>query len=270
MAYSSHAKRWITVAVVVPFLATFFYLAPVWAFAAFGAFAAALGLFEYYKNFCNASPPWDLGYIFAVAISCMIFGAAAAGSFPMLFLAMWAMFFIFAARAMIRFNQGWTGYDQLAKVALSILSIPCLLSSLVLVRGGDNGVAWLFSSLLLAFLSDTGGFYAGRTFGKHKLIPNLSPNKTIEGSFGGIAADVAAISLLKIFFLPELSWPLAISLGVCAAIATQLGDLFESMIKRSFDVKDSGTLFPGHGGMLDRIDGLLFTGPVVYLFQCAT
>ncbi len=268
MEYSSHAKRWITVLFVVPVLVIYFLYAPPWAFAILGAVVSALALFEYFKNFCDARPPLDLGYIFAVINSSLIFWAACAGSFKALFIVMWLMFFVFAARAMIRFNQGWTGYEQLAKEALSILYIPCLLSSLILTRCQEDGVTWLFFILFLAFVSDTGAYYAGKTFGKLKLIPNLSPNKTVEGSVGSIVADLIVVSIFKTWFLPgEYSWFFCVALAISAAVATQLGDLFESMIKRSFEVKDSGTIFPGHGGMLDRIDGLLFTGPVVYCFM---
>ncbi|SHI78129.1 phosphatidate cytidylyltransferase [Desulfatibacillum alkenivorans DSM 16219] len=266
MAYSSHAKRWMTVAVIVPILVAFFLMAPAWAFAIFGAFISAFALYEYFKNFCKTNAPMDLGYCFAVIGSSLIFWAAAIGSFKLLFLVMWLMFFVYASRAMIRFNQGKAGYDLLAKEALSILYIPCLLSSVVLARCSEQGVTWLFFILFLAFISDTGAYYAGKTFGKHKLIPNLSPNKTVEGSIGSIFADLIVVSVFKLTLLPTIPWLVVPVLAASAAIATQLGDLFESMLKRSLDVKDSGTIFPGHGGMLDRIDGLLFTGPVVYLF----
>ncbi|MBI9074293.1 MAG: phosphatidate cytidylyltransferase [Desulfatibacillum sp.] len=266
MAYSSHAKRWMTVLVVVPILVVFFLKAPAWVFAIFGAFISAFALFEYFKNFCKTNPPWDLGFLFAVGNSSLIFWAAAIGSFKLLFLVMWLSFFIYASRAMIRFNQGKAGFDLLAKEALSVLYIPCLLSSLVLARSSENGVTWLFFILFLAFISDTGAFYAGKTFGKHKLIPNLSPNKTVEGAVGSIVADIVVVTIFKFTLLPNLPWVIVPILAASAAIATQLGDLFESMLKRSLDVKDSGTIFPGHGGMLDRIDGLLFTGPVAYLF----
>lgn len=129
------------------------------------------------------------------------------------------------------------------------------------------GPGWLFVTLAIAFLSDTGAYAFGRLWGKHKLYPAVSPGKTWEGSLGGIVgANVATLGFGSAFLLPELAVGHAIVLGVVGSLAGQVGDLFESMLKRSHGVKDSGNLLPGHGGMLDRVDALLFVGPVVYYF----
>ncbi|MBW1989445.1 MAG: phosphatidate cytidylyltransferase [Deltaproteobacteria bacterium] len=267
MTLTGHQKRWVTVFAVVPALIVYLVFMPTGGLAVLLAVVAALALWEYFKNFCRAESPLDFGYILAVALSCLIFWAAYDGSFMVMFLVLWLALFVFAGRAMIRFNQGKTGFEKLTLEALSILYIPCLLSSLLLLRRGEDGVAWLFFPLFLAFLSDTGAFYAGTYLGKHKLIPRLSPAKTVEGSLGSIVFDVAVVVVFKLFFLTHVSWTFMLVLAVCAALATQMGDLFESMIKRSFQVKDVGGILPGHGGLLDRIDGLLFTGPVVWCFQ---
>lgn len=129
------------------------------------------------------------------------------------------------------------------------------------------GPGWLFVALALAFLSDTGAYAFGRLWGKHKLYPAVSPGKTWEGALGGIVgANVATVGFGSAFLLPELSVGHAVILGVLGSLAGQVGDLFESMLKRSHGVKDSGNLLPGHGGMLDRVDALLFVAPVVYYF----
>ncbi|WP_322488756.1 phosphatidate cytidylyltransferase [Chloroflexus sp.] len=126
------------------------------------------------------------------------------------------------------------------------------------------GAAWVFFTLAITWLQDTGAFFVGRAFGRTKMAPVLSPKKSWEGFFGGMAAAIAT----ALFCVPLLGLPItlveAAILGVAAGIFGPLGDLAESLIKRQVGVKDSGFIIPGHGGILDRIDSILFTGPVIY------
>ncbi|MCP4020910.1 MAG: phosphatidate cytidylyltransferase, partial [Desulfobacteraceae bacterium] len=117
------------------------------------------------------------------------------------------------------------------------------------------------------FLNDTGAYYAGTYFGKHPLSPTISPNKTIEGSAGGVlAASVIGFAASFILF-GDITLSLVIfPCSIVLAIAGQIGDLFESAMKRASSIKDSGRILPGHGGMLDRIDGLLLAIPVLYTY----
>jgi phosphatidate cytidylyltransferase len=127
-----------------------------------------------------------------------------------------------------------------------------------------QGRAWLLLLTAITVASDTAAFYTGSKFGKHKLCPAISPGKTWEGFAGGLAGSLGASLLVRHFFLPEqgLLWICFIVLLLgCLGAA---GDLSESVIKRAFGVKDSGSLLPGHGGLLDRIDSLLLTAPVLY------
>ena len=119
----------------------------------------------------------------------------------------------------------------------------------------------------MVILGDTGAYYAGTCLGRHKLCPSVSPGKTIEGFAGGLIAILVSGSLFKHFFFSQLSWSLVILFLVCISFAGPIGDLFESVIKRTQGVKDSGMLLPGHGGILDRIDSLLFAAPAVYFFK---
>jgi phosphatidate cytidylyltransferase len=128
--------------------------------------------------------------------------------------------------------------------------------------GGDV----VLLALLLAWLGDTGAYFAGRFLGNRKLYPAVSPKKTWAGAFGGVAGSVVAAAAMKTLRLDSLSWIDVVLIGVPGSILGQLGDLVESLIKRSVGVKDSGSLLPGHGGMLDRIDAVLFIGPYVYLY----
>jgi len=135
---------------------------------------------------------------------------------------------------------------------------------------GSDRFALVVGLLLLVWAYDTGAFFAGRLFGRHKLAPTLSPGKTWEGVAGGLLLGVGVAFGGLWALWPE--WPLttrlghALGLGVLVGGAAQLGDLFESLLKRAAGVKDSGRLFPGHGGLLDRLDGLLFALPVYVLY----
>lgn len=149
---------------------------------------------------------------------------------------------------------------------LGILYVGLLFTPLALLRQRPSGAVWMALALGVTFLNDTAAYFAGRFFGRHKLHPRISPGKTVEGAVGGVLGSVAAAAVVKLFFLPEFTWLDCVLLGVPAGLLGQIGDLCESMIKRGAGVKDSGRLLPGHGGVLDRIDGLLFVTPYVYVY----
>jgi phosphatidate cytidylyltransferase len=117
---------------------------------------------------------------------------------------------------------------------------------------------------MFAWLADSGGYFAGRYLGKHKLYPLVSPNKTWEGFFGAIGGALCAACLAHFIYLRSIPLSHALTLGLLSGTLGQLGDLAESLMKRSMAVKDSGQLLPGHGGMLDRVDALLVVGPLVW------
>ena len=132
---------------------------------------------------------------------------------------------------------------------------------------GELGGVWVLLCMFYAFLSDTGAYFAGRTFGRHKLYPKLSPKKTVEGSIGGVlAGTLGGVALQQTLLADALPLGHAIGLGLVATSLGQAGDLFESLLKRSCGVKDSGSIMPGHGGLLDRSDALMFTGATTYLY----
>jgi len=166
-----------------------------------------------------------------------------------------------------KFKSDSSVWEIVFKQVVGIIYIPLFLSYIVLIRNGESGVVWIFLLLTVVFMGDTGAYYLGSYFGRHKLCPAVSPNKTVEGALGGLAASLGSGALIKTFFLPSLPWGLSLLFVLSVGIAGQVGDLFESQIKRVAHIKDSGALLPGHGGVLDRIDALLFAAPVAYIFK---
>ena len=126
-----------------------------------------------------------------------------------------------------------------------IIYIPLLLLFLVLIRNGTDGMLWLVLLLCVIFAGDTSAYYFGTYLGRHKLAPAVSPGKTIEGALGGLAANLAVGAGFKALFLPDLPWVLSIILFLVLGITGQVGDLFESELKRTSNIKDSGGLLPG-------------------------
>lgn len=157
-----------------------------------------------------------------------------------------------------------TAADAFGRLVLGVVWIPMLFVFLALLRRLEHGMSWVFFTLAVTWLGDTGGYFGGRFFGKNKLYPKISPKKTWEGVVGGLIFAAIAGCVVKYFGLPELGWVECVVLALVLDAFGVLGDLIESMLKRSFDVKDSGWIMPGHGGILDRIDGVLFTAPLLY------
>ncbi len=131
------------------------------------------------------------------------------------------------------------------------------------IESGGHWLLFLFGTL---WLSDTLAMGVGKNLGKHKLAPTVSPNKTVEGFFGGIFGGIIVALIMKLWLLPEISPVFLVIAGLIVSIVGQLGDLVESMWKRSHGVKDSSAIIPGHGGVLDRFDSLLFAAPALYWF----
>lgn len=148
--------------------------------------------------------------------------------------------------------------------ALATLYIGMCSAHLVLLHALPDGPFWLILLTAMTAGSDTGAYYAGRAFGRRKLCPNISPNKTVAGGIGGIVAGVLSAVLMNMLLPTSAS---AMGIGIIATLLVVIGicgDLIESVIKRAAAVKDSGTLLGGHGGLLDRVDSLLLTAPVLY------
>jgi phosphatidate cytidylyltransferase len=160
--------------------------------------------------------------------------------------------------------------DSLPSSAIAVLAttyVGMLGGSLIRLRNDfPEGYKLVYFLLLVVWLGDSGAYYVGRQFGKHKLSPRISPKKTVEGLVGGVTASVIAAVVIHFTFFPAFPILHAVIAGVILSICGVIGDLAESMWKRSAAVKDSGTLIPGHGGFLDRFDSILFTAPILYCY----
>jgi len=169
-----------------------------------------------------------------------------------------ALLFLFRFKTLehLHFQLGW--------LLFGLFYLPLLLGHLVPLRLLDHGQHWIFLTLIVIMSCDSCAYFVGRRFGRRKLYEAVSPNKSIEGAVGGLAGSVLAVYLVKFSFMPFIGSVDGLLIGLLLGSAGQLGDLFESLLKRSCGVKDSGTIIPGHGGMLDRLDSLLFAFPLVF------
>ena len=159
-------------------------------------------------------------------------------------------------------------FSDIAILLFSTLYITMPLLHIRMIHENANGIFLIYTVFIGAFVSDTGAYFCGRFLGKHKLMPEISPNKTIEGSIGGIVFTLIGFLVFGLIlsrgFHFNVNFINAMIVAVLASAAAQMGDLSASMIKREYNIKDYGTIMPGHGGMLDRIDSVIFVAPVVY------
>jgi phosphatidate cytidylyltransferase len=179
-------------------------------------------------------------------------------------------FFFLACYILFHFRFVANSFDDLCRYAFGIFYIGFLASHLVLIRQLPDGGAWLVILSAITAGSDSGAYYCGRSIGRTKLSPNISPKKTVEGVVGGLAAGIALSSLFAWLLLPDVNWLFLLPVAALLTGAGICGDLTESVIKRGTDTKDSGTILAGHGGVLDRIDSLLFAGPMLYYLLVLT
>lgn len=263
---SNLATRVITSLIVAPLILLLLYLGPAWGFYALIFVASGIGAHELFQM----THPADrisraVGVLFALATSATLWFFT---NDPLALLALFAALPVGALLlALARLGDIQTAALRIAATAFGPLWIG-LLTLLALLRRdqGDVGPGYVLMTLMFAWLADTGGYFAGRFFGKHKLYEAVSPKKTVEGFLGAIAGALTGALLAHFWYLPTIPLLHALVLALIAGALGQLGDLGESLIKRSTGVKDSGGIVPGHGGLLDRVDALLVASAIVYLY----
>lgn len=158
-------------------------------------------------------------------------------------------------------------FEEVAFSVLATLYVGIGFYYFIETRGANNGLTFVVYSLFIIWATDSGAYFIGRSFGKRKLWPEISPNKTIEGSVGGIFCAIVIAVLFALFTEIGVPMGLLIIATIILSIFGQVGDLVESALKRHYNVKDSGTILPGHGGILDRFDSLLFVLPLLHFMN---
>ena len=259
-----HWKRWLSGLVMAPSLILFILYAPPWLFFGFILLLIYLGLQEFYHL---TAPEISPGPKAAAVLLAFLLAFSLICPDPRGFLAglAFAVLFWFIG-ALWKREEFPLRVQHVSLHLLGLLYIAFLLSHFILLRKLDHGKMWILFTLVSVYFGDTTAFYVGRAWGKRKMAPTISPNKTMEGGRGAVVGSLGGAVLFQGFFFPELGMVAASVLGAMIGGIGQLGDLFESLLKRSAHLKDSGTLIPGHGGLLDRIDSVLFAAPLVYYY----
>lgn len=267
-ARQAHLKRWVTglagLAVLIVCVA--------WGgivLSGLVALACLVCLWEYFRIACPpgtrllTDPLLLAGYGFGVGL----IAAAHSGRPELVALTLALNVLGCGLISVFRFSADRSVLELVARQIQGLCYIPLPLALLILLRLSPEGATWVFLLCAVIFAGDTAALYAGTAWGRRKLSPAISPGKTVEGAAAGLAANLAVALAGKWLFLPALDWGACLLFALAAGIMGQVGDLFESQLKRVSNVKDSGGILPGHGGVLDRIDALLFAAPVAYLFR---
>jgi phosphatidate cytidylyltransferase len=258
--------RFASAIVFVPLLLWLLYGGPAWGFFLLVLAAALMGSFEL---FSMTHPGDRVSQAIGVALAAGVSLALWLGTHDARLLVTILVAIPLAAPLFTLLRLGDLSTAALRTFALGTapLFIAAPLTMLALIRRDTpNGASWVVLTIMFAWFSDTGGYFAGRFLGKRKLYEAVSPKKTVEGAIGGLGGSVVGALLAHFWFLPVLSLEAGVPLALAAGALGQAGDLGESLIKRSMGVKDSGAIVPGHGGILDRVDALILTSATVYLY----
>jgi phosphatidate cytidylyltransferase len=265
-APSNLAVRLATAAVAVPVLLWLIYIAPHWAFFLLALAASLIGAYELFgMTHAGDAIARAIGLALTAGVS---LGVYFGGHDPRLTMTVLVITPLAGPLVtLVRLGDMSTAAFRAFAMSLAPLFIAVPLTLLALMRRDvADGSGYIVMTLMFAWFGDTGGYFAGRFLGKHKLYEAVSPKKTVEGAFGGLAGTLVGALLAHFWYLPSIPLEHALPLAVAASVFGQAGDLAESLVKRSTGVKDSGQIVPGHGGILDRVDALLFTSAVVFLY----
>ena len=262
---NSNLQRWITGLVLAAALLAIIIFGSLEVLTILIALIISGGLWEYNRIVFGTGflKEKTTGIIFALLIP----GAFYLGDFQILaatlaFMVM-GTFIIF----MWKVTEKTLDLMNVAKVVLGVVYVSFLTSHFILLRKLEEGIYWIILVLVIAIIGDTVALYVGKSLGKRKLIPAVSPGKTVEGTIGLIAGSTLAAFLYGFFFLSSIAVFHFVIVGFTGSIIGQLGDLGESAIKRHYGRKDASSLLPGHGGLLDRLDSLIFVAPFVYYYR---
>ncbi len=266
-----HLKRWLTAIIGLPILLFLIADGPRWLFYALLYIASVFALTEFYNISASNLPRYFRWSIHAITFLLFLFIYRGEFHFAQVFILLWALVPMTFAMLNVHLHKPESTGD-IGKTLLGPVYVCLPLVMLIMIDRYPKGNLWILFLLTIVFATDTGAFYFGKFFGKHKLYEAVSPAKTWEGAIGGVVSSFFVaplfIFVLSIFHFPPLyrfSLSTLILIFSLSAIG-QVGDLVESMLKRNHGVKDSSRILPGHGGVLDRIDSLLFAIPLLYVY----
>ena len=264
----------------IPLLLLVLCWAPHWATAALLAALGVIGAHELLAAVSGAEKTKSLWVLAGFMAVCTVFSTYAGMeaykgtvlvAVPWLLCAAVALLFLLAVRWFGRENA--IAFQGVCAVLLGGVAIPLAMSCLLRLRLMEFGGGLVLMPLVAAFMSDAAALFTGMACGKHKLAPKASPKKTVEGAVGGLVGGIVGMVLFRIVFffvtVQALSIGWCMVIGLVGAFMGQLGDLSFSVIKRQCGIKDYGRLLPGHGGVLDRFDSVIFAAPVVWMIACA-
>ena len=261
-----HLKRVLSAIVFIPLFFLLVRFGSTHSFFFVLSLAVLIGLYEFFDLLEKRGirPLKFLGLAAGSGLTFMIYFGPSSRDSLLLFFAF--LLIAFLVSLLCRSDDFQVRIQGAGATLLGILYLSLLLSFLPLLRRMPEGAVYIYYLFVVTWAGDAGAFYFGINFGRNKLCASLSPGKSVEGSLAGLLASVGASFLARWWFFSGLQPFHALTLGVLLGIAGQLGDLSESLLKRALAVKDSGSLIPGHGGFLDRVDSLLFTGPLLYFY----
>ncbi len=262
-------QRVITAAVGVPLVIAVIWFGDPW-FSLLTSGVVLAGTFEFYRmaNFDKRYPLIYFGLLWALAIvlSSLILHYKGINTLPIVMAGAIIISLIWIAHRPLRekafFNWAW--------MVAGVLYVGWMLTYWLNLRFLEDGRNWVYLALLTTFANDSGAFFIGRTWGKHHLASAISPSKTWEGALGGLLSAILGAIVITIIlnFISPFTFKIwqVVIFGCLVSIFAQLGDLVESLLKRNMGVRESGNLLPGHGGILDRFDSLIFVGVLVYYY----
>jgi len=261
-------KRIISALLLIILFAIPVIIGPGWVFFIAANIVIYIGLYEFYKA-CLDPGSYALGWVGSIGITPLMWSAYFV-SFSFMYYSMISVSLVIILLGLYLFEKQRTDLRNIV-FALSGLIYPTgILCFWILVRNGIDGKFWMIFGLLCTFVSDVGAYYFGKSLGRHKIAPILSPKKSWEGVAGGVLTSILSavlfVSIYLDYFHLSTNHPLWIYalLAGCITFLDLLGDLIASMVKRDRKIKDMGNLIPGHGGMLDRMDGIIPVGLVLY------
>lgn len=259
-----HLKRIIAAVVFVPLFLLLVLKGSYFHYSVFIFVLAFLGLMEYFKLVKDRVSPGlkVMGVLWGMFLAAGLYTGESRIVVAMLTFGFMAVCLMRLARK----GEINAAFQDIGYTFLGPLYVGLLLGHLFLLRAMEAGREWILILFFTIWMCDIAAFYTGLSIGRHKLYPEISPNKTIEGAIGGILGSLIVVAVAKFWYLNQLNLMDVFAIAIGVSVMGQLGDLCESMFKRAASVKDSGGLIPGHGGILDRFDSILFAAPFLYYY----